>query len=464
MNNAALEAKGILGRKGFPESYDVGALRAALAAVRAGPADFPGYSHAIYDIDPALTRRIEAADVVVVEGLALHEGAASLGLDALIYLDADEAHLEGWFTERLIGLWRAAEHDPTSFYAQFRHFTEPEARAFAVRVWQAINLPNLREHIVQGPRRRRDRGEQGPRPRHPGGGRTLGGDASSVAVRAAIGYSASSGELPREGPAMTDAHVPHPRIAHRKAAGVHVTTDEHIGFNGWLAAGITKGFGSMWAFYVLVIWMFAWMFLATVGFWIFQYDKYPFTFLLFLSNLVQLLGAAGAGGGPAGALARLRQAGAADLPGRRGGAGADRRDPRAWSRSTIKLHAARIHELIEAEQSPHHQITACLAAAESEQATLGRASRLDRDPPLDAARPVGLEARRVDLEVRPVGELQARLRHPLAPDLAVRRLHLGVQVRRVGVEAEDQVGLRRDVDGLHALGDGRVRRHGDAAM
>jgi type I pantothenate kinase len=148
MNNAALDAKGILGRKGFPESYDVGALRAALAAIRSGPADFPGYSHVIYDIDPALTRRVEPADVLIVEGLALHEGAAALGLDALIYLDADEAHLEGWFTDRLIGLWRAAEHDPASFYAQFRHFTEPQARAFAVRVWRAINLPNLREHIA----------------------------------------------------------------------------------------------------------------------------------------------------------------------------------------------------------------------------------------------------------------------------------------------------------------------------
>ena len=87
---------------------------------------------------------------------------------------------------------------------------------------------------------------------------------------------------------MTDAHVPHPRIAHRKAAGVHVTGDEHIGFNGWLAALITKGFGSMWAFYLLVFWMFVWMILATVGFSVFRFDKYPFTFLLFLSNLVQL--------------------------------------------------------------------------------------------------------------------------------------------------------------------------------
>jgi uncharacterized membrane protein len=87
---------------------------------------------------------------------------------------------------------------------------------------------------------------------------------------------------------MTEAHTPHPHIARRKAQGVALTADEHVGFNGWLAAGITKGFGSMWAFYILVVWMFAWMFLASVGFWLFQYDKYPFTFLLFLSNLVQL--------------------------------------------------------------------------------------------------------------------------------------------------------------------------------
>ncbi|HEX3407029.1 MAG TPA: hypothetical protein VHS81_07305, partial [Caulobacteraceae bacterium] len=150
LNNAALTAKGVLNRKGFPESYDMAGMRAALAALRTGPADIPGYSHVIYDIDPALTRRIEPAGVVVVEGLALHEGAVALGLDALIYLDADEAHLEAWFAERFVVLWRAAEHDPTSFYAQFRHLSEPETRVFAVRVWQAINLPNLREHIVKG--------------------------------------------------------------------------------------------------------------------------------------------------------------------------------------------------------------------------------------------------------------------------------------------------------------------------
>ncbi|HLI67913.1 MAG TPA: hypothetical protein VKU90_16230, partial [Caulobacteraceae bacterium] len=54
------------------------------------------------------------------------------------------------FTERLLGLWRAAEHDPTSFYARFRHLDEASARAFAAGVWQAINLPNLRDHIAPG--------------------------------------------------------------------------------------------------------------------------------------------------------------------------------------------------------------------------------------------------------------------------------------------------------------------------
>ncbi|HUO11989.1 MAG TPA: hypothetical protein VMU37_04455 [Caulobacteraceae bacterium] len=148
LDNAALDARGILGRKGFPESYDVGSMRAALAAIRTGPADFPGYSHVLYDIDPALSRRLASPDVLIVEGLGLHQGAAALGLDLLIYLDAGEADLEGWFTERFVGLWRAAERDPASFYVRFRHLSEREVRAVAAQVWRGVNLPNLREHIA----------------------------------------------------------------------------------------------------------------------------------------------------------------------------------------------------------------------------------------------------------------------------------------------------------------------------
>jgi uncharacterized membrane protein len=87
---------------------------------------------------------------------------------------------------------------------------------------------------------------------------------------------------------MAEEHASHPRIEERAREGVHLTENEHTGFNGRLAVFITKKFGTMGAFYVLVVWMFGWMIFATAGFWLFKQDPYPFTFLLFLSNLVQL--------------------------------------------------------------------------------------------------------------------------------------------------------------------------------
>ena len=87
---------------------------------------------------------------------------------------------------------------------------------------------------------------------------------------------------------MTETHIQHPWIQERKKSGVHLTKNEHLGFNGRLAVFITNKFGTMGTFYVLLVWMFGWMFLATIGFGIFKQDRYPFTFLLFLSNLVQL--------------------------------------------------------------------------------------------------------------------------------------------------------------------------------
>lgn len=83
-------------------------------------------------------------------------------------------------------------------------------------------------------------------------------------------------------------HTPHTWIKERAETGPHLTKNQQLGFNGRLAVFITNKFGSMGAFYVLVIWMFGWMILATAGFWLFGKDPYPFTFLLFLSNLVQL--------------------------------------------------------------------------------------------------------------------------------------------------------------------------------
>jgi type I pantothenate kinase len=121
--------------------------------VRLGPVDFPGYSHVIYDVDPGLARRIERPDILIIEGLSLDidRGAAAGArlLDALVYLDAEEADIEAWFVERFLGLWAAAEHDPASFYARFRGLDRGQAAGLARTVWASINLPNLRENIVK---------------------------------------------------------------------------------------------------------------------------------------------------------------------------------------------------------------------------------------------------------------------------------------------------------------------------
>lgn len=148
--NARLEAMGRLMNKGAPDTYDHAALRAALTDIRTGPVDFPSHSHVIYDIDPALSRRLSPPQVLIVEGLTLRHpdtGPADL-LDALIYLEADEADLEAWYVARFLQLWDAAEHDPASFYVRFRQMDRAGAEALARTVWREVNLKTLHDHVL----------------------------------------------------------------------------------------------------------------------------------------------------------------------------------------------------------------------------------------------------------------------------------------------------------------------------
>jgi type I pantothenate kinase len=148
--NARLTELGLMDQKGFPPSYDTERLRAMLQAIRTGPVEIPGYSHVIYDVDPTLTRRLDPPDVLIVEGLNLRRPGAAEAVDLLVYLDAEEADLEAWFTARFLDLWAAAEHDPSSFYARFRHLDRQGAAGVAKWVWDGVNLPNLRQHIAPG--------------------------------------------------------------------------------------------------------------------------------------------------------------------------------------------------------------------------------------------------------------------------------------------------------------------------
>ena len=148
--NARLEELGRLAAKGAPDTSDHPALSAALIAIRSGPATFPAYSHVTYDVDPQLARTLAPPPVLIIEGLALRDpatGPAAL-LDALIYIEADEADLERWYVARFLELWEAAQNDPTSFYARFRHMDHDQTTALAQMVWRQMNLKNLHDHIV----------------------------------------------------------------------------------------------------------------------------------------------------------------------------------------------------------------------------------------------------------------------------------------------------------------------------
>jgi type I pantothenate kinase len=151
--NSVLAERGIALRKGFPESFDVEALRTALTAIRAGArVAIPRYSHVTYDVDPADRQVVDHPAMVILDGLHLAQierpGLPRL-IDCLLYLDADEAVLEAWFTDRLLPLMVAGRDDPASFYHRFRDMDAAGRRAFAAGVWQSINLPNLRQHIVK---------------------------------------------------------------------------------------------------------------------------------------------------------------------------------------------------------------------------------------------------------------------------------------------------------------------------
>jgi type I pantothenate kinase len=149
--NAILEERKLSMRKGFPESYDIDALRGAIARIRNGETiALPRYSHVTYDVDTEDPHVVEGPDVLILDGLHLGRINAKARLvDCLIYLDAEEEAIEQWFTGRLLPLMLSGREDPKSFYYAFRDMDDAGRRDFARRVWLGINLPNLRDHIVK---------------------------------------------------------------------------------------------------------------------------------------------------------------------------------------------------------------------------------------------------------------------------------------------------------------------------
>ncbi len=161
MPNAALEARGLMGRKGFPESYDRRALLRFLADVKSGREEVfaPVYDHQSYDIVPGRQQAVDRPDILVVEGLnVLQAGRRSDGtapevfasdfFDFSVYVDASETDIQTWYVERFLALRRTAFADSSAFFHRFAALTDEQARDTALGIWSAVNAPNLRSNIA----------------------------------------------------------------------------------------------------------------------------------------------------------------------------------------------------------------------------------------------------------------------------------------------------------------------------
>ncbi|GAA2243312.1 type I pantothenate kinase [Rarobacter faecitabidus] len=159
--NSVLTARGLMDRKGFPESYDRRALIRFLAQVKSGADEVfaPVYSHLTYDIVPDEFIAVRRPDVLIVEGLNVLQPArttpehpSSLAVsdffDFSIYIDADEADIRHWYVERFLSLRQTAFADPASYFHRYASLTDEAATGEALRIWDQINAPNLRENVA----------------------------------------------------------------------------------------------------------------------------------------------------------------------------------------------------------------------------------------------------------------------------------------------------------------------------
>jgi len=151
-----LIARGLMHRKGFPESYDQRRLVRFLSDVKSGRPEVsaPVYSHFTYDIVPGQSQMVARPDMLIVEGLNVLQtprGASvfvSDFFDFTIYVDAAEEDVARWYEKRFLTLVRTAFQDPSSYFHRYAGLSPDEARRVARRIWWDINSPNLTANIL----------------------------------------------------------------------------------------------------------------------------------------------------------------------------------------------------------------------------------------------------------------------------------------------------------------------------
>ncbi len=153
--NAELERRGLMARKGFPESYDRGALLRFVRAVKAGCPEVgaPVYSHLVYDVLPDEQTIVRSPDILLLEGLNVLQPAGrdavavSDFIDFSVYVDAATTDIRRWYVERFLRLRETAFRNPDSYFRRYAALNEPEAVARAESLWAQINEPNLERNI-----------------------------------------------------------------------------------------------------------------------------------------------------------------------------------------------------------------------------------------------------------------------------------------------------------------------------
>ena len=157
--NAELAKRGLMDRKGFPESYDRSKLLEFVARVKSGERDVrvPVYSHVTYDIVEGESQYVHDPDILIVEGLNVLQpartgpGVSGVGLadyfDFRIYVDAKEEDIERWYVNRFLQLRKTAFSDPLSYFRNYASLSDAQAKETARTIWKSINEPNLLENI-----------------------------------------------------------------------------------------------------------------------------------------------------------------------------------------------------------------------------------------------------------------------------------------------------------------------------
>ena len=153
--NRVLEERGLMDRKGFPESFDRRALLDFVARAKSGDEhlETPVYSHIAYDIVPGEMRVVMRPDILIVEGLNVlqaGDGGAFVSdyFDFSIYVDADTADIRKWYIERFLTLRDTAFTQSDAYFRRYAGLSDEEAAGVALDIWERINEVNLVENIL----------------------------------------------------------------------------------------------------------------------------------------------------------------------------------------------------------------------------------------------------------------------------------------------------------------------------